>query len=348
LRSALILTVALTVMLAACGVLPFQQTAPAAQLPAQVDFTAATRTPFQPQPPTPVVTRSPRLTPLATPSPAISPSPTSGGTPLAALYPLPPTNANVTNILVLGSDQRPYDGGFRTDAILFVSIHPQTSSVRVVSVPRDLWVWIPNWGYNRINTAFGVGGFPALAQTFEVNFGVRPDYYLMVNFQGFIDIVNTLGGIDVHAEKGLRDACALPQQLGDGTCRIEPGVITMDGDTALWYVRARYTTSDFDRTRREQEVLFALFRAMMRLDAVRRAPELFAIYSHNVDTDLTLNTILPLAQIAPALVEGKNIQRYAVGPGEVYDMFIPESGAMVLQPIPDAVRAVFQQAVAEP
>ncbi len=338
--------VGLTVMLASCGVLSFQPTTPAAQLPAQVNFTAPTRTPFQPQPPTPVVTRPPHPTPQPTPSPALSP--TSVGTPWATLSTLPPISANVTNILILGSDQRPYDGGFRTDAILFVSIHPQSSSVRVVSVPRDLWVWIPNWGYNRINTAFGVGGFPALAQTFEVNFGVRPDYYLMVNFQGFIDIVNTLGGIDVHAEKGLRDACALPQQLGDGTCRIEPGVITMDGDTALWYVRARYTTSDFDRTRREQEVLFALFRAMMSLNAVQRAPELFAIYSRSVDTDLTLDTILPLAQIAPALVEGKNIQRYAIGPGEVYDMFIPESGAMVLQPIPGAVQAVFQQAVAEP
>ncbi len=326
--------VGITVTLASCGILPSQSTLPAAHLPTQADYAPPTRTPFQPLPPTPVVTRSPRPTPQASPSPTLST--------------LPPSSASVTNILILGSDQRPYDGGFRTDAILFVSIHPQTSSVRVVSVPRDLWVWIPNWGYNRINTAFGVGGFPALAQTFEVNFGVRPDYYLMVNFQGFVEIVNTLGGIDVHAEKGLQDACALPQQLGDGTCRIEPGIITMDGDTALWYVRARYTTSDFDRTRREQEVLFALFRAMMSLDAVRRAPELFAIYSRNVDTDLTLNTILPLAQIAPALVEGKDIQRYAVGPGEVYDMFIPESGAMVLQPIPGAVRAVFQQAVAEP
>jgi len=82
------------------------------------------------------------------------------------------------NILLLGSDIRPDDGGFRTDVIMWVSLNPQDEYVSIISFPRDLFVTIPGWGGNRINTAFQYGGFDLLADTFETNFGIRPDYYV--------------------------------------------------------------------------------------------------------------------------------------------------------------------------
>ena len=152
-------------------------------------------------------------------------------------------------ILILGSDSRG-DGGFRTDVILLLILNPQQGTASAVSFPRDLYVNIPGVGQDRINTAMVYGGFSLLAATFEANFGVRPDSYVLTNFGGFVEIVNSLGGIEVNAASSLTDKCDLPQANWDGYCTVEPGFIGMDGDTALWYVRARYTTSDFDRTRR--------------------------------------------------------------------------------------------------
>ncbi len=114
------------------------------------------------------------------------------------------------NILVLGSDMRE-TADFRTDVILLVSISPSRNTVSVVSFPRDLYVQIPGWGSNRINTSQEFGGFPLTQSTFQINFGFTPDYYILTNFYGFIAIVDSLGGIDVHAAYQLSDICKLPQ-----------------------------------------------------------------------------------------------------------------------------------------
>ena len=103
------------------------------------------------------------------------------------------------NILLLGSDQRRGSGGFRTDVVLLVTINPADNSINITSFPRDLYVNIPGYSQNRINTAHARGGFETMANTFEYNFGVRPDYYALINFWSFVDVVNSLGGIDVYA-----------------------------------------------------------------------------------------------------------------------------------------------------
>jgi len=244
------------------------------------------------------------------------------------------------NILLLGSDQRPYDGGFRTDTIILLTIDPAQQSIHLTSFPRDLYVYVPGWTMQRINTAMAWGGFDALAQTFEYNFGVRPDHYVRINLFAFQNVIDSLGGIDVHVAMPLSD-----HRDGHGTYSVPAGVVHMDGETALWYVRSRYTTSDFDRARRQQEVLRAIFYRLLSLNAVQRAPELFAIYQQNVFTDLSLADIQPLLPLAQSVGQSGNIQSYYIGPQQVLPYTVPSNGAQVLLPIREAVLAVMQQAL---
>jgi LCP family protein required for cell wall assembly len=245
------------------------------------------------------------------------------------------------NILLLGSDWRP-QSGYRTDVIMLLSINPQHNAVSVVSFPRDLYVQIPGWEMNRINTAHQVGGFELLADTFEYNFGIRPDFYFMVNFQGFKALIDSLGGIDVNASQNLSDTC---DNINDiGWCSIGPGEVHMDSTMALWYVRSRYSTSDFDRTRRAQEVTQAIFNKALSLYGLSRVPEMYAIYSDYVETNMGLGEILPLVPMATVVQNPENIHRYAIGPEHGYD-WITESGAWVFIPDYYAIYDVLAEAL---
>ncbi|GAB4536003.1 MAG: hypothetical protein Fur0018_26520 [Anaerolineales bacterium] len=244
------------------------------------------------------------------------------------------------NILILGSDQRPYEGGFRTDTIILLTVDPVQQTVHLTSFPRDLYVYIPGWTMQRINTALAWGGFDALAQTFEYNFGVRPDHYVRINLFAFQNVVDSLGGIDVYVAVPLSD-----HRDGHGTYSVPAGLVHMDGETALWYVRSRYTSSDFDRTRRQQEVLQAVFYRLLSLNGIQRAPELFALYQQNVFTDLSLADIQALLPTAKAVGESGDIQSFYIGPQQVTPYTVPASGAQVLLPIREAVLDVMRQAL---
>jgi LCP family protein required for cell wall assembly len=256
-----------------------------------------------------------------------------------------PLPDGVVNILVLGSDARP-GGGFRTDVIMLVSIDRNSKAVSVVSFPRDLYVDISGWQTNRINTAMEVGGFNMMAATFQANFGIRPNYYVMTNFNGFKAIIDSMAGIDVKVQKSLRDHCDLPWANGAGMCEINaPATVPMNGADALWYVRSRHSTSDFDRQRRAQEVIRAIFVRLMNLDIIPRLPEIFNIYQKNVETNLTLDQVLPLIPVAQEVVKDPNqVQRFALSPSEAIP-FITAEGAMVLWPNLPAIRAIVRQAV---
>jgi LCP family protein required for cell wall assembly len=202
-----------------------------------------------------------------------------------------------TNILLLGSDEREGEGGFRTDVILLLSIDVEQKTVSAVSFPRDLWVEPPGMDGMKINMVQGLGGFEATQKMFETSFGVRPKYYLQTNFSGFVNIINRLDGIDVEVGQPLTDDCDLPQQI-DGDCTVEPGTLHMDGATALWYVRSRHTSSDLDRMRRMQEVTAAMFKRLMSLNAIMRTYELYDEFSNSVETNLKAKDILPLVPVA--------------------------------------------------
>ncbi len=246
------------------------------------------------------------------------------------------------NVLLLGSDQREGDYGFRTDTIQLLTINPSQGTVKLTAFPRDLYVYIPGYTMERINTAFGWGGFEALANTMEYNFGVKPEYYVLINFSSFVDVVDSLGGITV---KVGRDLCDHRDAFGE-FC-VSQSDYWMNGDTALWYVRSRYTTSDLDRGRRQQEVLEAIFNQLISIDGLVRAPELYEIYKENVTTNLTFDKMMSFIPLAAHLAEDHEIGRYAMGEEQVYD-WVNYYGAMVLVPIRENVLDVMRQAVSEP
>ncbi|MCD6576972.1 MAG: LCP family protein [Anaerolineaceae bacterium] len=255
---------------------------------------------------------------------------------------LPPEDQ--VNILLLGSDWRP-NSGYRTDVILLASINKKEATVSLISFPRDLWVEIPGIQKGRINTAMGYGGFPLLKATFEHNFAIPIDYYMMTNFSGFTNIIDTLGGIDIVASRSTADRCDLSYQHG-AWCSIDPGPAHLDGEWALWYVRSRYTSDDFDRTRRAQEVMEGLFNKLMSLDAVARAPELYNLFISSVETDMAFENMLPLVAIAPAILsDTARVTRYYLGREQVTPYVIPSSGANVLLPNYDSIWEIIKKAV---
>jgi LCP family protein required for cell wall assembly len=321
-----------------------------------------TLTPFQPIAPTPtyIFTTEPTKVAQVTKVKTVKPTPVEVQPPVAKswndyagpiVWPdidIPsPTGlleqpAGQMNILLLGSDQRPSDGGFRTDTIILVTLNTEIGTVNLTTFPRDLYVYIPGYTVQRINTAFAFGDFEGLALTMEYNFGVHPDYYVMINFSSFQRVIDSLGGITVDVERPLTD-----HRDDHGDYTVPAGSINMDGETALWYVRARYTTSDFDRGRRQEEVIIALGKKLLSLNALTRAPELYDTYRDNVTTDLSLNDVISWLPLAAKLSDTSRIHRFAIGPSQVYD-WVNYSGAMVLVPIREAVLEVMRQALNSP
>jgi LCP family protein required for cell wall assembly len=324
---------------------------PTPQVVAQLLVTAdpnatATPTPFQPIGPTAtgevIPTASAAFTPEATIPSDIGEVP-EVPTPVRINQTLP---AGTLNLLVLGNDFRP-GMGYRTDVIMLVSIHKEKGSISVISFPRDLYVTVPGWMNQRINTAFPHGGFSMMADTFEYNFGVRPTHYIMTNFQGFISIIDSLGGINVNVGSYLSDNCDLPQAV-DRYCTVYPGAVNMNGATALWYVRSRHTSNDMDRNRRQQEVLYAIFARLMSLNAITRLPELYNMYQSSVETDLGVDDLLPYLPVSTQVLgDTSRIHRYSIGAGQTSN-YITDTGAMVLLPNYAAINAIIQEAVFNP
>lgn len=247
------------------------------------------------------------------------------------------THKGQVRILLLGSDQRPGHADFRTDVFVLLTIQGD-GSVSLISFPRDLYVEIPGVGKDRINTAYEYGGFALVSNTLEDNFGVRPDHFVLTNFTGFMYIINSLGGIDVQAALPLYDTRdGFPNGFS-----VNSGVVHMDGETALWYVRSRKTTTDFDRLRRAQEVLVAIGLKIFSVQGLARIPELFQVYQSSVVTDLTVESVLGMLPFLQA-VDQDNMDLYSISPPLVTAWTDPESGAYLLIPDLPGIRHLIKQ-----
>jgi LCP family protein required for cell wall assembly len=218
------------------------------------------------------------------------------------------------NVLLLGIDRRGSKGwGFRTDTIIIVTVDPVDKTVGMMSIPRDLYIQIPGNGEDRINTAnvYGYrydypGGGPALLKrTIEHNFGIPIDYYIMVDFDGFKRVVDTLGGIDVNVPRKLHDTLYPDPRPGDPhaytTVHFDAGWQHMDGERALQYARSRMSTSDFDRAERQQLILLAIREKALSLNLIPKLPSLIATTGSMVKTDMTANEMIELAMLAPEI-----------------------------------------------
>ena len=302
----------------------------------------------------------------ATPTAQIKPQPTLGAfsiTPLAGatlVTPNPtavsPQNVgqSIVNVLLIGTDLRPIDPTFRTDTLIVVSINKDSGTVSLLSIPRDLFVYIPTFGMARINRAYQLagsvgfhGGSAALLeQTILYNLGIPIQYYALVNFDGFRKVVDTLGGIDVPVncqvtEYKIKDPTLDERVVANYELYTQAvGLTHMDGSLALWFARARPVGGDFFRGYRQRQVLRAIYHKGLSANIIPEIPALYSSFRDVVQTDMGLWDVMQFVPLA-AHMDDANIRSFNIGPNQTTGWTTPD-GQDVLLPNADAIALVTQ------
>ena len=252
------------------------------------------------------------------------------------------------NILILGTDRRDKgERAARTDTMMVASLDPVAKSAVVFSIPRDLWVFIPGYGEGRINTAHFYGELnggqgPLLAkETVEANLGIPIDYYVRLDFEGFKEMVDTLGGVTIDVEAPIRDDMFPDDDYGYRTIYIPAGRQEMDGEMLLQYVRTRHGGSDFERMRRQQQALRALAQRALNLDLLPRLPALINTALDAISTDIQPLEILALANLGNEIgldgLEMKAIDESLATP------FVTLDGAQILLPNKAGIEVMLEE-----
>ncbi|CDQ21033.1 cell envelope-related function transcriptional attenuator common domain-containing protein [Halobacillus karajensis] len=197
-------------------------------------------------------------------------------------------------VLLLGVDQRGSEMA-RTDTIMLAEYDTEDQEAKVVSLMRDLYVDIPGHGYNKLNAAFALGGPELLRETIEINFGIHTEYYSIIDFNGFTQIVDTLSpdGVDIDVEKDMQYTSA------DKTTNIqlEKGPQTLDGKELLGYVRYRSDArGDFARVERQQKVIQLMKDELLSFQGVLKAPRLIGNIQPYIDTNIGGSLILQIGK----------------------------------------------------
>lgn len=225
---------------------------------------------------------------------------TSNGATASSSQPATPALAPI-NILLLGTDDRPDEQGPpRTDTIILLTLDPQTNTAGMLSLPRDLWVPMPGFDFNaKINTAYGLGetrtnggGAQLVMDTVSQLIGRPIDYYVRVNFQGFVQTIDLIGGIDVMVQKTIHDEEYPTADYGVETFHLEAGQQHLDGVTALKFARTRHGDDDYGRARRQQEVIRAVADKVLRADMIAallpKAWMLVSTMRSSIDTNIPM------------------------------------------------------------
>lgn len=231
------------------------------------------------------------------------------------------------NVLLLGRGGGNHDGPDLTDTMMLDSIDPVNHTSTLISIPRDLWVDVPNQGAMKINAAFETGefkylgsvspgstnpnaiqaGFDEADQTVESVLGVTIHYNVLVNFQAFQQAVDTVGGVTVNVPSDLVDP-TMAWENGNSPIIAKAGTDSFNGKQALNYVRSRETTSDFARSQRQRAVLLALKSKVETLGTLSnplKVTQLFNAFSNNVQTDLSLKDAMRLYGIVKSIPDTK-------------------------------------------
>ncbi len=224
-----------------------------------------------------------------------------------------------TNILILGGDARPgtnQEDIARTDSIIILSIDPDGKQVSMLSIPRGMYVESPNYGLIMANTvvrnaevAAPGTGEEEIVTTLEDTFDIEIDHTVQISFEGFVELVNAVGGIEIDVPKRIVDHQYPTHDGGTIDITFEPGEQTMDGERALQYARTRHQDDDYGRAARQQQVMEAL---MKKLANPLHWSEAWQVIDENYETDITAEEAF---RLAPALVmngRGDSLQQLVI------------------------------------
>lgn len=251
------------------------------------------------------------------------------------------------NLLLMGLDYRDWEANEvpRTDTMIVFTLDPVSNTAGIVTIPRDLWVNIPDHGYSKINTAYRYGeleklpgGGPGLAaRTVEEFLGIPIHFYAQIDFNAFIKFIDHIGGVKVTIKEEI-----VVDRLGKwNTVTLPPGDITLPGDYALAYARMRYTANDdFDRSSRQMQIIMGIIDRITQFDLlpglVAKSPEIYADLSEGIHTNLQLDQAISLA-LKFMQIPRANIKQVAISTEHVSYGKSPE-GWDILKPITDKIR----------
>ena len=219
----------------------------------------------------------------------------------------PPAHVDV---LILGVDGRGAEGFVsRTDSIMLLGINPSRLRTSILSFPRDLFIDVPGYGSQRINTVNVLGeqqklggGTELLMAAINQDFVVQVDRYARLDFQGFVELIDAVGGVTIDVERSIVDSSYPTEDGGVTTIQFDSGVQHMDGERALIYARTRHADDDYQRAGRQQQVVSAL---LGRMAIPVYWPAAISVLNRSLETNLT---VIDMALLAPPVL--LNIGRY--------------------------------------
>lgn len=268
--------------------------------------------------------------------------------------------SDIFNFLLLGSDTTNPQNSGRTDVIMVVSVNRTQGTAAFLSIPRDLYVYVADVGMQRINTVYAQGemmregGGPALLiETILYNLGLPIDRYARVDFNDFKQIIDAVGGVDISVDCTIQDWRLIEPDL-DPTIEenwakftLPIGVHHMDGELALWYARSRRTSSDFDRSQRQQEIMRALWRHLRGIGLLDQLPDIWPQLLEIVDTDISLADMVGLIPFA-ATLDPSRVASFTFHLNEEVVSWTAPDRAQVLLPQRDAIIRLMNHFVTPP
>lgn len=271
---------------------------------------------------------------------------------------LPPEwdGATRVNILFMGLDERDWiegQGAPRSDTMILFTVDPLSKTAGMISIPRDLWVNIPGFGYSRINTAYSSGegnklpgGGPGLAmKTVEQFLGVPIQYYAQVDFKSFEEAIDAMGGLEMCVDEPLRVSVIGKEnkQLFRAGCRVHPGYMV------LAYARTRKTEGgDIDRANRQQQVILALRDQVFSPEnfphMVSIAPKVYREASAGLRTNMSFDDAMRLGTLMTK-IPVESIKRGVIDytMGGLDNVILGGENASVMKPFPDKIRELRDQ-----
>lgn len=272
--------------------------------------------------------------------------------------------ASRINILFVGfrgGDPQDGDCPFCTDTLILLTVDPVTKTAGMISIPRDMWVNIPGFGYSRINTAWTLGrgsklpgGGPALTMKTVSRFiGVPINYYVQVDFDTFIDVIDLLGGVDVYNNENLR---LDPVSHGKDFPQVRLtccGIRHLNGRVALAYARCRHIEQgckdgDIGRAQRQQKVILAIREKIFDPEnfpnLIGQATQLYSTFSAGIQTNLSLEDAMKLAVLLRDIPK-QNIRNEVISDKMVIfdNVILGGLNASIMRPLPDQIRILRDQ-----